>query len=69
MLRDAKEFKKAMLEAKHELELELTRPTMPPVRAAEPAPAARRPRTPEIDTADEVADAPWRGSATCATRA
>ena len=39
MLRDAKDFKKAMLEAKHELELELTRPTMPPVRAAEPAPA------------------------------
>ena len=39
MLRDAKDFKKAMLEAKHELELELTRPTMPPVRAADPAPA------------------------------
>ena len=33
MLRDAKDFKKAMIEAKHELELELTRPTMPPVRA------------------------------------
>ncbi len=75
MLRDAKEFKKAMLEAKHELELELSRPTMPPVRATEPAkappvvvPAAAvapvpavapfaPPRTPEIDTAEEVADA------------
>ena len=67
MLRDAKDFKKAMLEAKHELEIELTRPTMPPVRgseptavpaAAAPAPAAPTPApTPEIDTADEVADA------------
>ena len=69
MLRDAKDFKKAMLEAKHELELELTRPTMPPVRAADPvpvpapvptpvpaAPPASAP-TPEVDTADEVADA------------
>ena len=41
MLRDAKSFKKAMIEAKHELELELTRPTMPPLReAAAPAAAA-----------------------------
>ena len=39
MLRDAKDFKKAMLEAKHELEIELTRPVMPPLRA-EPAPVA-----------------------------
>jgi hypothetical protein len=68
MLRDAKDFKKAMLEAKHDLEIELTRPTMPPVRAAEPAPAPVAPApvapapvppapTPEVDTADEVADA------------
>jgi uncharacterized membrane protein YdbT with pleckstrin-like domain len=60
MLRDAKSFKKAMLEAKHELELELARPTMPPVRATEggaaPAPAAP-PSTEAIDTADEVAAA------------
>jgi uncharacterized membrane protein YdbT with pleckstrin-like domain len=59
MLRDAKTFKKSMLEAKHELELELTRPTMPPVRgqeAAPVAPAAPAP-TPEVDTADEVANA------------
>lgn len=41
MLRDAKSFKKAMLEAKHELEIDLTRPTMPPLRTpAEPAAAA-----------------------------
>jgi len=59
MLRDAKEFKKAMLEAKHDLEIELTRPTMAPIRAPEPAPAAPTAPapTPEVDTADEVADA------------
>ena len=46
MLRDAKTFKKAMLDAKHELEIDLARPTMPPLRttaeptaAPEPAPA------------------------------
>ena len=50
MLRDAKEFKKAMLEAKHELELELARPDdgrrcgPPTVRRARPRarPAAGR---------------------------
>ena len=61
MLRDAKEFKKAMLEAKHELEIEITRPTMAPIRS-EPAPGAAATsaapvETPEIDTADEVANA------------
>jgi hypothetical protein len=69
MLRDAKDFKKAMLEAKHELEIEITRPTMAPIRSepapaalayaapvAPPAPAAPV-ATPEIDTADEVAGA------------
>jgi hypothetical protein len=44
MLHDAKAFKKAMIEAKHELALELERPTMPPIRGAQagpaPAPAA-----------------------------
>jgi membrane protein YdbS with pleckstrin-like domain len=47
MLRDAKDFKKAMIEAKHELEVEVARPVMPPLRsepaveapAYEPAPA------------------------------
>jgi hypothetical protein len=34
MLKDAKDFKKAMLESKHELELELTRPVMAPIQAA-----------------------------------
>ena len=33
MLRDAKDFKKAMIEAKHELEIEVSRPTMPPLRS------------------------------------
>ena len=36
MLRDAKDFKKAMLEAKHELESRSPRPVMPPIRS-EPA--------------------------------
>ena len=64
MLRDAKDFKKAMLEAKHELEIELNRPTMPPVRSSDaaatggtPAPTATPTATPQADTADEVADA------------
>jgi Bacterial PH domain/Short C-terminal domain len=40
MLRDPKDFKKAMLDAKHELEIDLVRPTMPPMRSdAGPAPA------------------------------
>jgi hypothetical protein len=61
MLTDAKDFKKAMLDAKHELEMDLMRPTMPPMRAEAPAPAPVAPpapvHTPEIDTPDEVADA------------
>lgn len=64
MLSDAKEFKKAMLDAKHELEVDLARPTMPPLRAepapaAQPAPAAPAAPapTPEADTAAEIADA------------
>jgi membrane protein YdbS with pleckstrin-like domain len=40
MLRNAMEFKKALIEAKHEAELDLTRPTMPPMRTADAAPAA-----------------------------
>jgi len=39
MLRDANGFKKSMLEAKHELELEYNRPTSPPLRAT-PEPTA-----------------------------
>jgi hypothetical protein len=39
MLHDAKAFKKAMIEAKHELALELERPTMPPIRGAQAGPA------------------------------
>ena len=62
MLRDAKDFKKAMLEAKHESEIELNRPTMGPVRSSQASPAPATPAaaaepTPEVDTADEVADA------------
>ena len=64
MLTDAKEFKKAMLDAKHELEMDMMRPTMPPMRAEAPAPTPVAPpapvapaHTPEIDTPEEVADA------------
>ena len=60
MLTDAKEFKKAMLDAKHELELDMTRPTAPPIRAAAPAPAPMpRPTAaaPVADTPEAVADA------------
>jgi membrane protein YdbS with pleckstrin-like domain len=42
MLRDAKDFKKAMIEAKHELEIEVARPVMPPIRS-EPAPVSAAP--------------------------
>jgi Bacterial PH domain/Short C-terminal domain len=42
MIRDAKDFKKAMLDAKHELEIDLMRPTMPPMRSPE-APEAPEP--------------------------
>jgi membrane protein YdbS with pleckstrin-like domain len=57
MLRDAKDFKKAMIEAKHELEIEVTRPTMPPLRSepVAPAPAPVPAPAPErVDTAEEV---------------
>lgn len=60
MLKDAKEFKKAMLDSKHELEIELSRPTMPAMRsqgpASAPAPAAPAPVDDSM-TADEVAAA------------
>ncbi|HEU0242492.1 MAG TPA: PH domain-containing protein [Candidatus Limnocylindrales bacterium] len=62
MLRDAKDFKKAMIEAKHELEVEVARPTMPPLRSepavvpAAPAPAPG-PAPERVDTSTEVADA------------
>ena len=46
MLRDAKAFKKAMLDAKHELEIDLARPTAPAMRAPDPAPAPPAPVAP-----------------------
>jgi uncharacterized membrane protein YdbT with pleckstrin-like domain len=48
MLRDAKTFKKVMVEAKHELELELTRPVMPPARAGASEPAQARAADPAM---------------------
>lgn len=46
MLRDAKSFKKSMLEAKHELEIELGRPTSPPLRSSGEQRPAGGPATP-----------------------
>jgi Bacterial PH domain/Short C-terminal domain len=43
MLRNAKDFKKAMLDAKHELEIDLVRPTMPPLRSDAAAPVTPAP--------------------------
>jgi len=71
-LRDAKEFKKAMLEAKHELEMEIGRPVMPPMRAAEsaaapaaepvpalaPPPASPPPASPAPSAVDDAPTAP-----------
>ncbi len=48
MLKDAKTFKKVMIEAKHELELELTRPVMPPARVGAPEPARPKPADPAL---------------------
>ena len=77
MLRDAKDFKKAMIEAKHELEIEVARPVMPPIRS-EPAPvaaapvarAAPRPRPPLRPRPRRPTSARRStASATCATAA
>jgi hypothetical protein len=68
MLVDAIGFKKSMLEAKHELEMELTRPVMPPMRATASSPTAAdaptgpvptRPSEPTVAamTADDVTKA------------
>jgi hypothetical protein len=61
LLRDPTSFKQALLEARHELELERARPTMPPIRIPLPgaapapsiAPASASPAVP-ASTADEV---------------
>jgi hypothetical protein len=58
MLIDAIGFKKSMLEAKHELELELTRPVMPPMRSTTAsATAADAPTGPVPTPAPEPAPA------------
>lgn len=61
MLRDAKSFKKSMLEAKHELELDLGRPTMPPLRSsgeARPAQVSLDPLPGTVEQAEAAALAP-----------
>jgi membrane protein YdbS with pleckstrin-like domain len=57
MLRDAKAFKKAMIEAKHELEVEVARPVMPPLRS-EPAVASPAPAFEPAPAAATAAPAP-----------
>ena len=47
MVRDAKAVKKALIEAKHELELQLARPTMPPIRVPTPGAEAPPPMAPQ----------------------
>ncbi len=56
MLRDAKAFKVAMLEAKHELEIELARPTAPAMRVQAPAEAAPVPVPPPAPVAPPAAE-------------
>jgi hypothetical protein len=63
-LRDAKEFKKSMLEAKHELEIELTRPAMPPVRTTESTTLQSPPTVPDPMPAPAPA---WVAAPTTAT--
>jgi membrane protein YdbS with pleckstrin-like domain len=57
MLRDAKDFKKAMIEAKHELEVEVARPVMPPIRS-EPAPVVAAPVAAQPSPAPAAPPAP-----------
>ncbi len=71
MLREAKSFKKAMIEAKHDLAIELERPTGPPIRSTAPgapgtggpapAPPARPASSPTLtgDAAPDPAMPGW----------
>ena len=56
MLRGAKAFKTAMIDAKHELGLELARPTTPPLRAAPAVASFPVPAPPPAPPDDVVAD-------------
>ena len=66
MLRDAKDFKKAMIEAKHELEVEVARPVMPPIRS-EQAPVAAAPVAAPPSPASAPAPTPATPAAPAAT--
>jgi membrane protein YdbS with pleckstrin-like domain len=58
MLVDAIGFKKAMLESKHELELELTRPVMPPLRSTSTPSSTDAPTGPQATPAAPAEPAP-----------
>ncbi len=62
MLRDAKSFKKAMIEAKHELEVDIARPTSPPLRPAAPAVAIAMPPAPPAPNPAPTVPPPPPGS-------
>jgi hypothetical protein len=68
MLIDALDFKKAMLEAKHELEIEISRPVMPPLRSGSPSPSAEG-SGPSAAPAPAPATAPAAMSADDVTKA
>jgi membrane protein YdbS with pleckstrin-like domain len=62
MLRDAKSFKKALIEAKHELEVDIARPTTPPLRPVEPAAVVALPPAPPAPTPTSPPPPPPVGS-------
>ena len=62
MLRDAKSFKKALIEAKHELEVEVARPTTPPLRPVDPARVVALPPAPPPPTPEPTEPPPPPGS-------
>ena len=62
MLRDAKSFKKALIEAKHELEVDIARPTAPPLRTVDPAAAVALPPAPPTPTPAPTSPPPPPGS-------
>jgi len=69
MLVDAIGFKKAMLEAKHELELELTRPVMPPLRSTSAPSSADAPTGPQAAAAAPAEPVPAAMTADDVTKA
>ena len=71
MIQDPIGFKKAMLDAKHEYELEMSRgpvPVSPPLRAAPEAPPERSPEPVPDETSSVSVPPPAAGGATASQR-